>query len=196
MPVVISVRISNLALSHIGQGAHISDPSELSAEAAHCRQFYPIALRELLEAHDWTFARAQTTLAQLTSDRPDFAYKYALPADCVMPRRLLPEGYADSVHDGLEFVREGSYLYANAANVTLVYTRNITDPTTFSAEFATSLSFLLASYIAGPITKDPTGRTQERLRQAAISSFGTGAATNSNSDRQRAAHRPTARRAR
>lgn len=189
-----SVKIANLSLSHIGQGAHISDPSELSTEAEHCRRFYPIALAEMLEAHDWSFARARATLAQLDSDLPDFAYRYALPADCVMPRRLLPEGFADSQQDAVEFTREGSYIYSNTANATLVYTRHVKNPTTFSAEFVAGMSYLLGSYLAGPIVKDATGRTQERLRQAAMRSFSSGAATNS--DRSRAVHRSTAQRSR
>jgi hypothetical protein len=192
------VDICNLALSHFGQAANISSisPPDGSAEAEHCAQFYPMALAECLEAHAWTFAKKRATLAEVTNDREDFEYKYALPADCAKPRALLPEGYTNSEDDSAVFEREGSYLYTNEANATLVYTFNLTDTTKFSGLFTMALSLKLAAYIVGPITKDPTGRTQALLADRGERKLGEAKASDANSERNRATHRSTAARAR
>lgn len=193
-----TVDICNLAMSHFGQAANISsiNPPDGSAEAEHCARFYPVALVEALEFHPWTFAKKHATLAELVNDRDDFAHAYALPADCVKPRRVLPEGYTDDENDGVEFDCEGGKLFTNAANATLVYTFKQVDPTKFSGPFVTGLSLKLAAYVAGPIVKEPSGRMQALLEQRAALKLSEAAASNGNSDRHRAVHRPTARRAR
>jgi hypothetical protein len=190
--------ICNLALSHFGQAADISsiDPPDGSAEAEHCARFYPIALAEMLEAHPWTFAAKRDTLAELTNDRDDFAYKYQLPADCVKPRRLLPDGYSSDEDDGAEYQREGSYIYTDEADATLVYTYRLNDTTKFSGLFVTALSLRLASYIAGPIIKDPSGAVQDRLYQRSERKLAEAKVSDANSERSRATHTSTAARAR
>ncbi len=192
------VDICNLALSHFGQDANIAsiDPPDGSVEADHCARFYPIALREMLEAFDWTFARKRATLAELTNDREDFAYKYALPADCVIARRVLPDGYSDDLTDGADYQIEGSFLYTDEANATLVYTRNLTDTTKFSGLFVAGFSMKLAAYVVGPITKDPSGRTQALMSDRADRKIGEAKAADANSEKKRATYTSTAARAR
>lgn len=188
------VDICNLALSHFGQDANIAsiDPSDGSVEADACARFYPIALAEMLEAHDWTFARKRATLAEVTNDRDDFAYKYALPADCVKARRLLPEGYSAGPNDSADYELEGTFIYTDEVNATLVYTRNLTDTTKFSGLFVTGLSMKLAAYVVGPITKDPSGRTQALMSDRADRKIGEAKAADANSERKRATHTSTA----
>lgn len=188
------VDICNLAMAHFGQAANISsiDPVDGSAEAEHCARFYPIVLAEQLEAHDWTFARKRATLAELTNDRDDFAYKYQVPADCQKPLRLLPEGYGDDQNDGADYQREGSFLYTDEANATLVYTKRLTDTTKFSGLFVTAFSLKLAAYVVGPITKDPTGRTQALLADRAERKLNEAKVSDANSERKRATHTSTA----
>lgn len=192
-----AIDICNLALSHFGQDGVISaiSPPDGSAEAEHCARFYPIARDELLEMHPWTFASKRATLAELTNDREDFEYRYAVPADCLKPRRLLPDGYDDEDH-GSTFEWEGSSLYADESLATLVYTYKLTDTTKFSPLFVTALSYLLASYVVGPIRKDETGRSQQSLRQMGEALANRAAASNANADRRRASHTSTAKAAR
>jgi hypothetical protein len=188
------VDICNLALSHFGQDANISsiDPSDGSVEADACARFYPIALAELLECHDWTFARKRATLAEVTNDRDDFAYKYAVPSDLAMPRRLLPDGYSDDQNDGADYQREGSFIYTDEVDATLIYTYRLTDTTKFSGLFTTALSMKLAAYVVGPITKDPTGRTQALMSDRADRKLGEAKVADANSERKRATHTSTA----
>jgi hypothetical protein len=190
------VDICNLALSHFGQAADLSSLSEESADADHCERFYPIARDELLEEYDWSFARKRATVAEVTNDRDDFAYKYALPADCLKPRRVLPDGYSDDQLDIAVWEREGDFIYTDEALSTLVYTRRLTDTTKFSPLFVISLSWRVSSYIAGPITKDQSGGTAMRLRKVSDTMAGQAKVSDANMDRKRAAHTATAQRAR
>jgi hypothetical protein len=193
-----SVDICNLALNHFGQDANISsiDPSDGSAEGDLAARFYPIARDELLEEFDWTFARKRTTLAQVTNDRDDVGYKYALPSDLLKARRLLPSGYTDEQNDAADYEMEGSYLYTDDAQPTLVYTKTLTDTTKFSAMFVVSLSYRVASYISGPIVKDPTGQLQRGLRTASDAEAARAKQVDANSERKRATHTSTAQRTR
>lgn len=192
------VDICNLAMSHFGQDATISaiDPPDGSAEAEHCARFFPMARDQVLEDCAWTFATFRTTLATLTNDRDDWEYRYTLPANCIKPRILLPEGYTDSEIEGEPFERENDSIYSNAANATLIYTKRITDPTKFSPLFTMSLSWLLASYTAGPITKDASGGIQARLYKRYEILLGQAKASNANTTKARATYVPTAKRVR
>lgn len=192
------INIANLALSHFGQAANVSslDPPDGSIEAEHCAQFYPIALAEMLESYAWSFAKKRATLAELANDREDFAYKYALPADIVKPQRLLPDGYSSDLDDVSEFQREGNVIYTNESIATLVYTFALTDTTKFSGMFVTALSLRLASYVAGPILKDTTGRTQDLLYRRSEVKLGEAKASDANNERHRATHTSTAKGAR
>ena len=192
------IDICNLALSHFGQSASVSsiNPPDGSAEAEHCQRFYPIARDELLEHHAWTFASKRATLAEVTNDRTDFAYKYALPADCLKPRRVLPAGYAEDEMNGAVFEWEDTSLYTNEASATLVYTFKFTNTARMSPKFVSALAWRLASYISGPITKDATGRIQGNLFQRSVVELGHAMTSNANADRNRAAHVSTAKAAR
>lgn len=192
------VDICNLALSHFGQDANINaiDPPDGSAEAEHCARFYPIARDEALEAHTWTFATFRETLAELVNDRDDWAYRYELPSQCLKPRTVLPDGYTESENDGEPFERENDSIYTNAENAVLVFTKRMTDPTKFSPLFTSSMTWLLGSYVSGPITKDATGAIQARLYRRYEIEIAKAAASNANTSRARASHAPTARRVR
>lgn len=192
------VDICNLALSHFGQAADINsiDPPDGSVEAGHASTFYPIARDEILEQGDFSFARKRTTLAELTNDRADWTYKYALPADCLKPRVVLLAGYDHSLTDGQPFEIEGDSLYTDAEDAVLVYTYRLTDPTKFSPLFTTAVSWRLASYMVGPITKDPTGRSQATLYQRSEVEMAKAGVSTANIDRTRATYVPTAKRVR
>lgn len=191
-----AVDICNLGLSHFGQDANLSSLTEQSIEAEHCSRFYPIALNELLEEFDWSFARKRATLAELTNDREDFEYRYARPADCLKERRVLPDGYGDDLNDVTDFQREGSNIYSNEPLATLVYTQLLTDTTKFSPLFVVTLSWRVAAYVSGPILKDPSGGVPVRMRKVSDTMAAQAKASDANIDRKRAAHTSTAKGAR
>jgi hypothetical protein len=66
----------------------------------------------------------------------------------------------------------------NEPDATLIYSRDVTDTTKFSHSFVIALSYMLASYLAGPIIKGMPGiqigkaLRQEAMQLAAASSAG------------------------
>ena len=160
------VDICNLALSRLGDEATVSsiDPPEGSVQASHAAKFYPIARDTLLESHTWGFATRRTTLATLSITNPStWKYAYATPSDAVNYIAILdPLAFKDT--DVQPFVLESlitgdQVIYTDQVDAVLRYTALVTDTTKFSPLFVDSLSWLLASYMAGPLLKGEGGRT-------------------------------------
>src|SRR3954469_18396454 len=87
-----AVDICNRALSLISGRSSIAALDEGSTESDQCSLHYASTRDSVLSAHRWDFARAQLTLGSLSSSLPPWAYKYAVPSDCVKPRFLMPQG--------------------------------------------------------------------------------------------------------
>jgi hypothetical protein len=154
------VGIGNLALAHLGDDATVAsiDPPEGSAQAEHIAMFLPIARDVLLEMHDWRFSRFRANLALTDVAYSSWTYGYAQPADCIVLRKVLPFGYFDEERDAADFEQENDTILTNVQTPVAVYSKRVTDPTKWSPLFVSSLSWLLASYIAGPLLKGDTGQ--------------------------------------
>lgn len=159
------VDICNLALAHLGDRATISsiDPPEGSAQAQSCAQFYPIARDTLLELHPWRFALKRESLADLSDANPPanpWLYSYALPTDLI---RVFAVTAADAQYDDetepfeIEINGATPVIYGNLEDMVARFTVRVTDTTRFPPLFVTALSWLLASYLAGPILKGTEG---------------------------------------
>jgi len=159
------VDICNISLSHLGNKAQVVsiDPPDGSVEADYCSRFFTIARDEILEAGDWTFARTRVALSALTNNPSStWAYAYALPSDCITPRRIMTGDATQHEDDSPDFDVEGltdgtMVLLTNQSSATLVYTRTISDPTKFSPGFTTAFTYKLAAYLAGPVLRGDAG---------------------------------------
>ena len=183
------VDICNLALAHLGDDATIASlsPPEGSAQAEKAARFYPIARNNLLEMHTWNFASKRGNLALTTNTLDQWDYAYATPADMMNPVAIIspssqndyatrmsagdtPGGitsnYAPTIVAGQytpqQFAVEGSYIYTNQENAMLRYQAYITDPSLFSPLFVTTLSWHLASMLAGPVIKGDQGMAEAK----------------------------------
>jgi len=173
------VGICNMALAHIGEDGVVVSiaPPDGSTEAGHCARFFGIARSEALEMQNWAFAAKRAVLAQLTNDSTAWGFKFALPSDCIKARKVLPYGAYDETKS-MKYEVEGTSLYCNDEAPTLIYTRAVTDTTKYTSGFTSCFSYLLSSYIAGPITKKAA--TVQALRNMAISVGAAAAATDAN----------------
>lgn len=180
------VQICNMALSHIGSHATVSSisPPDGSVEAGYCATFYDQARAEMIEPGNWRFALARASLALLgTNPSESWAYAYAMPSNCMNPKRVLRKGAGLTVFNqdvmafsfdpnddaGADFAIEGDVLYTNEPEAVLVYVRDVTDTARFTPSFVTALSYLLASYIAGPIVKGNEGlKFGDAMRERAM----------------------------
>lgn len=180
------IDIWNLALSNIGHKANIADPDEATAEANHCRRFYPIALGITLERFAWGFATRRVSLAEVTNPVNHWMFAYALPNLCIAPRAvLLPESTDDSKEQdfAVESDDDGNaILYTNVEDAVLKYTTLVDDTTKFTPLFVTALSFDLAAMLAGPIPKDL--KTKKGMVDMAIYYTGLAEAANANASTQ------------
>ena len=183
------IDICNLALAHLGDDATIASikPPEGSAQAEQAARFYPIARNTLLEFHTWNFASKRTTLATVNNTIDQWEYAYVAPADMITPLAILSptaqNDYATRMSTGdtpggitstfaptilaghytpQQFVIEGNLIYTNQENALLRYQSLITDSTKFSPLFVVTLSWHLASMLAGPIIKGDQGRAESK----------------------------------
>lgn len=178
------VQICNMALSHIGSEARVSSisPPDGSVEAGHCATFYDVARTELLEPGNWAFSLKREALAQVTNPSTIWAYAYAKPSNCLRALRILRPSIAITVftqdlvvephtddRDSAPYDIEGQVILTNEPDAVLVYVQDVTDSTKFTASFTSTFSYLLSSYLAGPIIKGTDGmRIGDSMRQRAM----------------------------
>lgn len=170
------------------------DPPEGSAQAEHCARFYLIARDSLLEMHTWNFSMRRVALAQVTQTWPEWVYAYALPSNIINVLSVLPEDASDDyaarfvpsdtpvfAHNYSPVIAAGRYvpqpytietqtdgtqiLYTNMENAVLRYTFHVDDPAQFSPLFTITLSWYLASMLAGPIIKGDAGAAEAKRCQ-------------------------------
>lgn len=200
----------NTALSHVGARAQISSisPPDGSVEAGYCARFYPIARREMIEAHSWGFSKTRITLAEVTNPSTIWTYAYALPADCLKPIRVLalttanvlwPQSlWVDNTltsvvdeNEGREFDIENGVILTHEPEAVLLYRRDVTDTAKFPPLFGSALSMLLASYLAGAIVKGEVGiKMGDALRSRAFGMLGKAAASDANASTEHVYHTP------
>lgn len=161
------VDICNLSLLHIGEDAVISSirPPEGGPVAETCARMYQVARDICLEQHTWNFATRRQTLSEVTNDRSNWQYAYAKPSDCIRAVSILPqfattEEEGDTVNYVIETLENGSEaIFTNEPDAHIKYIRRVTDTTKFTPLFVNAVSWLLASYLAGPITKKSNLKT-------------------------------------
>lgn len=167
------------------------DPPEGSAQAQHCHTFYPMARDSLLELHYWNFSMRRVALASTDAPYPMWQYGYLVPSDAINIISVLPPDVADDysvkfvptdaplfAHNYSPMIQTGRYipqpftletkadgsqvLYTNQPNAVLRYTAHVEDSTLFSPLFTLTLTWHLASMLAGPLIKGDAGAAEAR----------------------------------
>jgi hypothetical protein len=184
------VDICNLALGHLGDQATVAsiNPPESSVQAEACKKFYPVARDVALEAHPWNFAVRRTTPAAITNSVDSWRYAYQVPNGIIRPIAvLLPSSSDDDQTQDyvIESLDTGDLvLYTNVDTPTLKYIARVTDTTKFSPMFVSALSWLLASYLAGPVLRGKVGAAaKSACEKRYIAELAMAAASNGNARR-------------
>jgi hypothetical protein len=198
------VVICNLALNHFGSDALLSsiNPPDGSVESGYCARYYPVARQELLEMQPWSFAKTRVALSALSTNPSSvWTYAYSAPSDMIQPQRILTTSTLDvygffpfggllradeaalfSERGSAMFDNENGVLLTHEPNAVLLYTRDVTDTSKFSPGFTVALSYLLASYVVGPIVKGDAGATaSSKLRSIASAKAREAMANDANS---------------
>ena len=160
-----STGIGNMALSHIGARSKIESLEEVSSEAAEINLWYDWSRRQVLEAFDWGFARRRLALAlhgdtiSTTTGDPlagVWGYRYQYPADCIVMRKIQNPNAPpdDATPFDIETNLDGTQktILTDLQDAVGVYTYDAVSPTLFSPFFVSTLSHLIAHYVAFPLT--------------------------------------------
>ncbi len=160
-----ATELANMALAHLGQ-ARISDYSERSPAAEHCRRAFEHVRRLCLRDYDWNFAirRASLTAAE-TPPEFDWGYEYPLPADCL---RVISVNQRPGGTRLTDYAVEGRAILSNFAECRVRYVRDVTDPTLWDSMFSSYFCYRLAAAIAPSLRLDPAAGQQMEQMAAAI----------------------------
>jgi hypothetical protein len=142
--------IANMALGFLG-AEPLQSFDDQTTQADLCKALYEGCVAVVLEDHDWRFAEAVERLGQdATPARPDYAYSYALPRDCIAPRGILT---SDGLRCTSPYRISKRSLCTDEASPWLVYTYRAPEQF-FRSYFVKAVAYLLASELAGPLTED------------------------------------------
>lgn len=174
MPVrsVSDVDICNIALSHLGD-QEITRLDDAAADenpiVRYCQDYYDTARQAVLETFEWSFAMSSQALSRRSNvATPGYIYAQVLPEDCLSLHTLHPgcldaetETYKFSGRKIDKFRLMGRDVWTDAQIVSAVYTKDEQNPTIWSSHFRLAVARLLASFLAGPLTDNPS----ESIRQ-------------------------------
>lgn len=183
------IDICNAALSLLGDNATVAsiNPPEGSAQAAHCKRFYPMARDQLVQMHPWNFATKKAAGSLITSTNSAWQYSYAKPNNALFVFAVLPPGALDDysqpipgatrvdntgaiytpfpympMYQTMPFAMElndadTEVIFTNQEGAYIRYIQRTTDAGRFPPLFVTALSRLLAHFLAGPVIKGDVG---------------------------------------
>ena len=157
MASVSRTSIGNLALSHIREKSVLENiETDKGASAQAVNLWYDPARRQALADYDFGFARKRLALAVHGDDPPaEWSKRYQWPSDCIQVRRIEnPLGrQKPPVLLDIEQANDGTMsILTNQDEAVLIYTRDATTPAFFTPHFVLALSYLIAHFIAGPLT--------------------------------------------
>lgn len=154
---VDKVRICSMALRNIGKPRIRSiDRPKNDAEAV-CKENYDIARSTTLEGALWNFASGWRAGVRLDIEpKPGWQYVYSYPSEALKVFGIHCEPGQDApgfeVTDRMD--ADGKIIHTNEAAPVFIFVKDKEDPSTFTWEFITALSWVLASMIVMPLTKD------------------------------------------
>lgn len=142
-----NVSICNTALTALSSSRIVS-LTEDSENARKCNAIFQPVRDELIESHNWNFAKRQKALGLLTAAPVfDWLYAFQLPTDCIRVMRM---------QNDADFQVYGDKLYTNEPEANIEYFAKITNPAEFSEGFVSALAARIARDLAYGITQSST----------------------------------------
>jgi hypothetical protein len=161
------VQIANIALLSLGQEM-ITALTSNEANAKKINAIFNQVVEEL-EAHDWFFNRARTSITK-DGTNPSFGrfdYRYALPSSCIFIRGVCDQ-YDDNAR--YEYVREGQYILCNQTSpIYLLYNEKVVqndgtpDVSKMPLWFHRLISARIAYIIAPNVTENQRIRSKAEM---------------------------------
>lgn len=182
------IQICNMALRHAAVGTRISNlDTDRSAEAQALRDFYDIALRDVLREYAWPFAVKMQALALVEEDPNDeWAYSYSYPTDCQRFLRILSglrnDARSTRVPYKFAYGEQGQIIYCDVEDAEAEYVMYVDDESRFSSDFVIAMSYKLAMLIAPSITGGDPGALMRKLDESYLISLSRARATAANEE--------------
>ena len=158
------MNIGNQVLGLLGiteQIANLDSPTNDAEKQLNL--WWDDCVKEILESHDWKFARAGVALASTTAPTSEYDYAYQLPSDCLAARYLWDVDAKQRITD-TEYEVSGQMICTSLEEAYLIYTQYITVIGKYPAHFVKALRFLLASYMA-PKFGDRASKSEDMLNK-------------------------------
>ena len=153
MSTITEPQLANAALGYLNAST-ITSLDEDTPHAASLSRYWNLCRQAMLREYDWNFARKTTSLtalagASLTAvEDANYGNAYALPDDFLCARTAQETSTLAKV----EYDIRPDALLTDAATVTLTYTRDITEVSTWDATFADAFAVAVAARAAKLIT--------------------------------------------
>lgn len=153
------VQICNRALTTYLGNEPITDITEETPAAVQCNLHYDATRKALLESEWWYWASKIDALAELSNDREEWAFKYAMPGDALDIRWVNDPAVAkreQNIQQTPDIQREimDGAIYCDLQYAYCYYTIDVTNPTKMPQYFQDALSAQLAVAIAMPLSED------------------------------------------
>jgi len=175
--------VMNAALAFIGQvrNVKIEDPDENTSDARTVRRFYDQTLDAFLEETWWSWATRYSVLSLNAEATPEaWGYGYALPADCVAPRRIVGVTPEEDVEyeEGISPLGV-KLLYCDLSEAELEYTARVVTFDIWSGQAVRAFELALArdiapAYTGGKKWQDVEAKYQDALERAMDASYNRG----------------------
>ena len=148
--------ICNLALGHIGHGVKILalNPPDGTKESEYCASFYPIARDVCLSSGIWSFAKRRESLASIGTPPDGWDYQYAQPNGYIKAISLVQSGdETPTTYIQENDATHGNIILTNTDSAEFRFIYRVEDTSKYSSDFVVAMSWLLASFLAGPLAQ-------------------------------------------
>lgn len=156
-------QIVNIALNRIGVSKQVANvDTENSREALSAKIIFDDDRDYVLRDFAWPWATGYAVLGLVagTSSVPvngDWQYAYRYPSDAIFIRRIVTPGLGRNDPNPPAFRVgsdvQGRLLYTNQPEVTVEYTRRVTDAGEFDAVFTSMLAWRLGAMLAPALSR-------------------------------------------
>lgn len=164
--------VANAALAFVDHRGQMADLDAATGKHAElCRQFYRVALDEVTESYEWSFAASwheyPTPLPGVSAPQP-YPNGFALPAACLAVRALYPLGAPHLPEHCLGYDKRGNNIYLAQSAIEMVYTARLLNLAPCTAHFVHAVAYKMAYHIALPVAQsaDAKGLAMQAYREA------------------------------
>ncbi len=164
------VSICNSALTLLAANRITVLGDDTSVESMMCDDLYEEAVKEVLEAGDWSFATKRVQLSAITEAPLGYNKQSLLPGECI---RVLGVWNSESFDIRGNYAKEGRYILTDFSPIFVKYIRYVDDPSQFSPLFVRAVYTNLAQKMCVPLTENQ--KRARALMEEAIGYLGEAA---------------------